>query len=428
MLKIFLLKKKQDKATILRYKGNEVGNTRHYPPANKEWFNSIYAYNKNITKVLPVADKIVLSLIKSYFNLYSRKLQRKIRLRRLSWRMTRLTTKRIMVSRPELKHSSDKVIITLYVYNRQKTFYLNKIKKFATLALFNKEQFNAKITLLKLKGLIIISNVRKEKFLLLKTLKLDNLSFKNYEKNYYKLFVKKSLHKEILFIYFKQIMFINKFKFYNTYLLPFKNMIKQIYQKKVEFNFVSLKYLQSNSDIFTHVIANKLRFRKNRILRVLRASMRAVTTVSPNRILYLKHSKQDKLQQLKLSKILLNSFNLKSKSSNTDILSAINNMIYLPIRKNSSKDIKDFVLNSIKHKSTSGIRIEASGRLTRRLIASKAIFKFKYLGGLKNIDSSYKGLSSVMLRGHFKSNLQYTKLKSKTVIGSFGLKNYISSI
>ena len=428
MLKIFTRKKKLNKPTILRYKGNDVGHTRHYPPANKEWFNSIYAYNKNITKVLPVTDKIVIRLIKSYFNLYSRKLQRKTRLPRSRRKKRRLSPKRILVSRPELKHSSDKVIITLYVYNRQNTYYLNKIKKVATLALLSLKSFKAKITVLKLKGLIIISNVRKEKSLLFKTLKLDNLSFKNYEKNYYKLFLIKSLRKEMLYIYFKQIMFLNKFKFYNTYLLPFKNIIKQIYDKKVEFNIVSIKYLHLNSYIFTHVLANKLRFRKNRIYKVLRASMRAVTTLTPNRLLYVRYTKQDKLQQLKLSNILLNSFNIKSKDYNSDILSAINNMLYLPIRKNSSKDIKDFVLNSIKHKSISGIRIEASGRLTRRLIASRAIFKFRYIGGLKNIDSSYKQLSSVMLRGHFKSNLQYTKAKSKTLIGSFGLKNYISSI
>jgi hypothetical protein len=43
------------------------------------------------------------------------------------------------------------------------------------------------------------------------------------------------------------------------------------------------------------------------------------------------------------------------------------------------------------------------------------------------MDSSYKGLSSVLLRGHVKSNLQFTKIKSKTRIGSFGLKGWVSS-
>jgi hypothetical protein len=33
-----------------------------------------------------------------------------------------------------------------------------------------------------------------------------------------------------------------------------------------------------------------------------------------------------------------------------------------------------------------------------------------------------------MLRGNLGSNVQYTNLKSKTLIGSFGLKGWISSI
>ena len=80
------------------------------------------------------------------------------------------------------------------------------------------------------------------------------------------------------------------------------------------------------------------------------------------------------------------------------------------------------IINSIKHKSISGVRLEGKGRLTKRLTASRSIFKFRYKGSLKNIDSSYKGLSTVMLRGHFKSNMQYTKISSKTRNGSFGLK------
>lgn len=38
------------------------------------------------------------------------------------------------------------------------------------------------------------------------------------------------------------------------------------------------------------------------------------------------------------------------------------------------------------------------------------------------MDSSYKGLSTVMLRGHAKSNLQYTMINSKTRNGAFGIK------
>jgi hypothetical protein len=51
-----------------------------------------------------------------------------------------------------------------------------------------------------------------------------------------------------------------------------------------------------------------------------------------------------------------------------------------------------------------GIRIEAKGRITRRLTAARSVFKMKWKGGLKNIDSSFKGLSAIFL------NLMYNIL------------------
>jgi len=73
-----------------------------------------------------------------------------------------------------------------------------------------------------------------------------------------------------------------------------------------------------------------------------------------------------------------------------------------------------------------GVRLEATGRLTKRLTASRSVYKLKYKGSLKNIDSSSKSLSSVLVRGNNKSNTQFTKINSKTRNGSFGLKGWIS--
>jgi hypothetical protein len=69
-----------------------------------------------------------------------------------------------------------------------------------------------------------------------------------------------------------------------------------------------------------------------------------------------------------------------------------------------------------------GFRLEARGRLTKRYTASRSLLKVKYKGNLLNIDSSLKGLSSVLLKGNLNSNLQHTKLASKSRIGSFGIK------
>ena len=80
-------------------------------------------------------------------------------------------------------------------------------------------------------------------------------------------------------------------------------------------------------------------------------------------------------------------------------------------------------LNSLKQQAVSGVRLEASGRLTRRLTAMRAIFTYRYVGNLKDIRSSFNTKSSTMLRGYAKSNLQYTPVITKTRNGSFGLKS-----
>jgi hypothetical protein len=73
-----------------------------------------------------------------------------------------------------------------------------------------------------------------------------------------------------------------------------------------------------------------------------------------------------------------------------------------------------------------GIRLEIKGRLTRRYRADRAVFKVKWKGGLKNIDSSYKGLSSVNMRGFVKPNVEYSIYTSKRRIGAFAVKGWIS--
>ena len=90
---------------------NFAGKPKHYPPAVKEWSNSIYAFNNNTTKLLPVSDKVILKLTESYFNSYSRKLEKYTKPRRLRIRGRRLSTNRILISKAELKHTSDMVIL-----------------------------------------------------------------------------------------------------------------------------------------------------------------------------------------------------------------------------------------------------------------------------------------------------------------------------
>ena len=472
--------------------GNKKGINRHYPPANIEWLNSIYAYNKNTTKLLPVADKALLKLIKSYFNLYNSRLEKKIKYTSsrfyvkspsLRLKLRRLSIKRVLVSRAELKHTSDKVNITIYIYSRHLKYYIKKIKRLPILNQYRNKPSQKKLKIIVKKGLKIIFNVLEQKKILFKTLNqpftygeenykkqtLHNSIFNYYENKYLKFFILKSLRKEIIYLYLKQIIFINKFKFKSNFLLPFTFLIKEIYNKKIEFNLVNLKYLYLNSYIFTDTIVKKIRNRKNSIFWVLKKSlMFKIPPINRQAVYDEMYNKKKIPQNLKLNQLLpeqeeeemeeeeiieeQNEYSednldlilkkkLRSRSQLQEYINSSDHNLDLILKKNlkikdkekinMDKKIQNLhvtktVLDSLKYKFVKGIRIETAGRLTRRYTAAKSIYKMASKGNIQNMESSLKGLSTVLLRGYLKSNLQYTKLSSLRRIGSFGVKGWVS--
>jgi hypothetical protein len=102
------------------------------------------------------------------------------------------------------------------------------------------------------------------------------------------------------------------------------------------------------------------------------------------------------------------------------------NKLFDDFFKVNSNNIKRVVLNNIKYKKLTGVRISTAGRLTRRYTASRAQYRIKYQGNLKNIYASIKGHSYVLLRSKLQPNLDYKKLSSKSRIGSFGIKGWVS--
>jgi hypothetical protein len=81
---------------------------------------------------LPAADKNLFSLLKSYFNFQLKdKLLNKRKRKRAHARIRyrRLSANKIFVGKGDLKHTSNKVIITFFVYNvEKKVLHLNKQK------------------------------------------------------------------------------------------------------------------------------------------------------------------------------------------------------------------------------------------------------------------------------------------------------------
>ena len=465
-LNLFNVKLKKDNGFNRNTAGineNPAGKPKNYVPAHIEWFNSIYAYNQNTTKLLPVSQKITFKLVKSYFDLYSPKLEKKNKKkgsRRSRLRARRLSTNKVLISKPELKHTNDKVIIIMYVYNRQKKYYLNKIKRIASLdnmdnLLSNmiKRKLikndgpwpsNLKMEAIRNKTLKIKSKISKQNDIALEMLKIkaDHNKFNNYEIKYLKDYVSKFLRREILSTYFRQLIFLNKSKFEERYLLPLTFLVKRVYNKEVEFNLVGLKYLYLNSYVFSSTLLAKLKNRKNRLLRVVTTSLLLFKKPAMDRTTVYNetYNKIKKLQNVKVDNLFSDKTDsriedtlelplLKSDFNHTSLKlkNSTNSWPYDKTCSDYASDMANTILNVIKHKYISGIRVEVAGRLTKRNKADRSVFKCRYRGNIKNMDSSYKGLSSVLLRGYAKSNLQYSSLKSKIRIGSFGLKGWVSS-
>ena len=185
------------------------------------------------------------------------------------------------------------------------------------------------------------------------------------------------------------------------------NLIRKIYNKNVQFNFINVKYFYFNSDIITQSLVLKLRKNRKKLLKYLKSCISKI--------------KIKNIKTNSISNYILDSNNLELKNNNLDVT---NQLLYslLLQNKNRSEHLKKIVFNNIKYKRISGIRLQAVGRLTKRYTASRSIYKLKYKGSLININSSVYGHSSTLLRGNFRSNLQFTKVNSKTRIGSFGIK------
>jgi len=299
---LIFTKKVNDKSKIipLNLNNNTLGEKRYFPPASKEWLNSVYAYNSNYIKSLPVADKNLMKIIQSYFNFFQKE---KNNSKRKRIKSRHLLVSKIFVGKAELKHTSSKVVITLYVYNKEKEMLANKIKNleknlFPASQLLSAKQgksksmkynvktlsFKDKFKIIEREKSYIMEQVECEKRKIVKGF-IANGSFNTHNVRLYKEFTKNLLKKELIAMtYYKLLLDFNKLKFEDAYLLRLSNLLSKIYNKDVEFNIVSLKYLYLNSNILSQAIALKLKNRKNKLLRVLKSSLRMVKIPVSNEV------------------------------------------------------------------------------------------------------------------------------------------------
>jgi hypothetical protein len=241
--------------------------------------------------------------------------------------------------------------------------------------------------------------------------------------------VRNQLNQNIITIRkFKLRLNLNKSKFEEKLLFKINNLIMKLYNKKVEFNIVSMKSINFNSDFFTKLLTLKIKDRNVNILHMMGIILNKTIIPEINRIF----EKSPVIKGVDFN-IISNKFKennissiLKDNEEDTNLSQLLNRLFYNVTSKNnlnkSYANIYKIIFNNIKYKNIGGIKLEAKGRLTKRYRADRAVFKVKCIGGLKNIDSSFKKLSTVNLRGYVEPNIDYSLLVSKRRVGAFAVK------
>jgi hypothetical protein len=339
-----------------------------------------------------------MKLIKDYFDLYHLGIESILRKRLLRRKFRKTSTNKIFVSNGEFKHTNDKVNITLYIYNRQKLNYLLKLKR-RYIRLFKKAKFARKLKLIRNLGLIILKQQKRKSRILINVLPKYNPEVYSAQNVYYKRFLKKCLKRLKYYMFYKQLLYINKAKFEYSYLQNLIILIKIVFNKNVELNIINLKYFYFNSDTYTQPLVLKLRRRKADVPKYIKILTRKV-----------------KIKKIELVERSKNFFTIKNFDNNDQI----NNLIQQD--KTNTTHLKKIILSKIKYKRVSGVRLEVAGKISKRSSISRSQFRAGYKGNLENAYSSFRGESTPVLRGNFKSNLQYTVINSKAHLGSFGVK------
>jgi hypothetical protein len=347
-------------------------NLMHYPSSVKEWYNSVYNFYKKNSMFLYNTN--IHTILYTYFNYI--KIKPISNNNKLEVYYEKYYTYRVYINNPEIKQFNNKVNITVYIYNR------NIIYLYNNLILYNK--------------LLNKLNTFIEKY-----------NKYNYVDNIYRHIIYK-----YEFIKLSIILYKNKFNIKN--LLYLNNILSNLYNKKVELNVINLKYLYLDSNILAVSVARKLKYKRMYVLGIIRLALSLSKKSYEND--YYNHF----VDKYSIDNILINNKSELFYNKNDAILNL--NIIDKPY--NYKGRIIFYYLNN---KIISGIKLQSAGRLTKRLTASRSMTKADQIGNLKNNKSSLRGLSTFMLKGYVKSNLQYTNINSYKRIGSYGIKSWVSN-
>jgi hypothetical protein len=224
----------------------------------------------------------------------------------------------------------------------------------------------------------------------------NNLLIKDKKIIFYKSYTKLLKNNIYLYNFYISKLFFNNFKFNTHNLLTIKKILNFILKKKIILNISNIKYIYNNNNLLLKVLTNKInKYRKKSVLRLIR-----------NSIIKAKVAKLNSLFKIKTLKLYI------------DNLSKKNFKFFL--KKN--KEIYNSIFYGSYNLHLLGLKIEAKGRITKRLTASRSMRKINYKGSLINAHSNINKNSTFKFKGFEKSNINYINYNNYNILGTYGLK------
>ena len=328
--------------------------------------NKAYIYNLIKTQVFNLNNKRRILRWKLRKNSYINWINKRKNL------VTKKSLKRLFISFPYIKHTNNNINLLVFVFNKNKAVLKNKINK---------------LNILLLKRNLVHNNVNVFQY-------SDNTNIFNLKDSITRLIK----YKKISFIFKRNFLaniYLNNFKFNKLNLINLKNIIYKIYNKKVNINIINLRYLYLENNILVDALTRKLNDRKKRVLRVLKKT-------------------------LKLAK-LATFVNYVKLNMN------INKNMFNDILNIDKKDIYRNIISNLNNKHMIGMFLEAKGRLTRRMTASRAVYKLKYKGNMKDAHLNEDNKFTILKKGYLKSNIVHSTNNSYNKNGSFGISSKVNT-
>jgi hypothetical protein len=337
-------KYKKDNSHLIPFNVRKVylGNIKYLPPVSKEWKNTIYAFNKGSAKNFPVYDRNIYSLINNYFNsfFYHKNIDNIF----ITRSRKRASMNKVFVSKPEIKHTNSKAIITIYTYNRQKIIIFKKLKhlryrywvkkkirgkikkiqrlfdagkyiKSGSVKLYRRitRILRRRTRILRRRLIRNLVAARLRSILSISNLKSNRASAQRDSKN---IWIMKAAYSMVLgaksymikryiskiisqFRKFKFRYNLNKYKFEEKLLYILSSLISKYYNKKVEFNIVNMKSFILNSDIFTKILTLRLKKPKSHYMRLMKFILNKAVLPKVNKNLL---EKGTQLEQLRINR------------------------------------------------------------------------------------------------------------------------------